>query len=295
MGQARFDSVVDFIGYGPFWDLLLLQGPPAHRAVWLHNDMVADANRQVGGRHPLRRSLEAVFSTYRFFDSLVSVSAALRDVNRGQLSGYADPARFTVATNVIDADGVRARAAAEARWRLPDAAPGCRTFVAAGRLSSAKNFPRLVEAFVAIHDEDPGTRLVILGEGPERAVIESRVAALGVGDAVLMPGHVDNPYPVMAACDCYVMSSDHEGQPMVLLEAMVLGLPVITTAFSSVASALPQGQGRVVPRSVEGLADGMRAFLAGAVPPPEFDAEAYNRVALGQFYRAVGLQPEAGG
>jgi glycosyltransferase involved in cell wall biosynthesis len=95
----------------------------------------------------------------------------------------------------------------------------------------------------------------------------------------------------MAASDCFVMSSDHEGQPMVILEALVLGVPVVTTRFASVDSALPPGQGLVVERSVEGIADGMRAFLRGEVPVPQFDAVAYNREAVAQFVRALGLEP----
>lgn len=293
-GSARFDSVVDFIGYGAFMDLLLLAAPPdpdgraPHRAIWQHNDMVADAHRDVAGRTPLRRRLGAVFSTYRFFDHLVSVSPALRDVNRDRLAGYAPAERFTYAQNVIDAAGVRSRAADPAGW-CPPAAPGVVTFVAAGRLSSAKNFPRLVSAYARVRSEFPDTRVVILGDGEARAELSALVGSLGLDGQVLLAGHHANPFPAMAAADCFVLSSDHEGQPMVILEALALGLPVVSTAFASVASALPAGQGLVVERSVEGLAEGLRAFLRGDVPAPAFDAEAYNRAALAQFLAAVGL------
>lgn len=299
LGQATFDSVVDFIGYGAFMDLMLLQGGAPqgvarqggapHRAIWMHNDMVADSRRDVGGRQPLRRRLEAVFTLYRFFDRLVSVSPALREVNRGRLGQYASADRFTHAVNVIDAEGVLARASAEVEWQPPFVPDGTTTFVASGRLSHAKNFPRMVSAFAEVHAEQPLTRLVILGDGPDRALLEKHIAGLGVGDGVLLAGHQPNPFPLMAGADCFVMSSDHEGQPMVILEALVLGLPVVTTRFDSVASALPGGQGLVVPRSVAGVADGMRAFLRGEVPRPTFDAQAYNADAVAQFLAAVGL------
>ncbi len=290
-GQAQFDCVVDFAGYSPFWALLLLHARAPRSAIWLHNDMVADSRREVEGRQPLRRNLEAVFSTYRFFDSVVSVSPALREVNRERLAQYAPPERFTYAVNVVDADSVRARADDPAAWQLPPAAEGTTTFLSAGRLSSAKNFPRLVAAFARVHEEHPRTRLVILGEGPDRAAVEAQVDSCGVADCVLLAGHQTNPFPAMAASDCFVMSSDHEGQPMVILEALVLGVPVITTRFASVDSALPAGQGLVVDRGVDGVADGMRAFLRGQVPRPQFDAAAYNRQAVAQFVRAVGLAP----
>jgi glycosyltransferase involved in cell wall biosynthesis len=289
LGQATFDSVVDFIGYGAFMDLLLLQGHAPHTAIWMHNDMVADSRRDVAGRQPLRRRLESVFTTYRFFDSLVSVSAALRDVNRTRLAQFAPASRFTYAQNVIDADTVRTRAAEALPSDLPAAPTGTTTFVASGRLSSAKNFPRLVSAYARVREEYPGTRVVILGDGPDRASLQAHIEALGVGDGILLAGHQPNPFPIMAAADCFVMTSDHEGQPMVILEALVLGLPVVTTAFDSVRSALPAGQGLVVPRSVEGVADGMRAFLRGEVPVEQFDAQAYNRQAVAQFLAAIGL------
>jgi CDP-glycerol glycerophosphotransferase (TagB/SpsB family)/glycosyltransferase involved in cell wall biosynthesis len=289
-GQAEFDCVVDFVGYSPFWSLLLLQAGAPRRAIWLHNDMVADSRRAVDGRQPLRRNLEAVFSTYRFFDRLVSVSPALRDVNRAGLAQYAAAEQFTYAVNAVDADSVRARAASQEAWQLPSVPEGTITFLASGRLSSAKNYPRLVAAFAQVRQEYPRTRLVILGEGAERPALEAQIDELGVADGVLLAGHQPNPFSAMSASDCFVLSSDHEGQPMVILEALVLGLPVITTRFASVDSALPPGEGLVVERSVEGVADGMRAFLRGEVPTPHFDSVSYNRQAVAQFVRAVGLE-----
>jgi CDP-glycerol glycerophosphotransferase (TagB/SpsB family)/glycosyltransferase involved in cell wall biosynthesis len=325
-GAASFDTIADFSGYSPFWDLLLLQGPAQRRVVWLHNDMVADSRREVGGRHPLRRGLESVFTTYRFFDGLVSVSPALRDVNRASLARFAPAERFTFAVNTIDTETVLGNAqpglvgpdvgpsalvqddeespaatewdlvqdldrqAPGPPWVLPDDWARRTTFVAVGRLSSAKNFERLIRAFARVHDEHPDSGLLILGEGPERRSLEMLVGELALGDSVLLPGHQSNPYEFMARCDCFVMSSDHEGQPMVILEALVLGLPVITTRFSSVDSALPAGTGLVVPRTVEGVRDGMLAYLRGEVPAPAFDAESYNRTAMAQFYAAIDPQ-----
>jgi glycosyltransferase involved in cell wall biosynthesis len=106
----------------------------------------------------------------------------------------------------------------------------------------------------------------------------------------------------MAHADCFVLSSDYEGQPMVILEAMVLGLPIVTTDFASVRGALPDGYGRIVPMSVDGVAEGMRAFLAGQIRTAfdgtafdgttfdgtAFDGRAWNESAVQQFYDAIG-------
>jgi glycosyltransferase involved in cell wall biosynthesis len=110
-----------------------------------------------------------------------------------------------------------------------------------------------------------------------------------VGDSVILTGQQSNPHAIMAAADCFVLSSNYEGQPMVILEALVLGLPIVTVAFASAESALPAGVGLVVPQTDEALADGMTAFLRGEVPARPFDADEYNRTAVGQFSVAIGV------
>ena len=111
-----------------------------------------------------------------------------------------------------------------------------------------------------------------------------------MADAVVLTGLQANPFAILAASDAFVLSSDYEGQPMVILEALVLGLPVVTTAFGSVRSALPEGVGLVVDRTVPALAEGLRAALRGEVPVTTLDAEAYNTEVMAELYRAIGAE-----
>ena len=76
---------------------------------------------------------------------------------------------------------------------------------------------------------------------------------------------------------------------MVLLEALVLGVPVLTTAFDSVHGVMPEGQGLIVERSVEALAEGMEESIRGNIPSAAFDYVSYNQDAVTQFYAAIGL------
>lgn len=78
---------------------------------------------------------------------------------------------------------------------------------------------------------------------------------------------------------------------MVILEARVLGLPIVTTAFSSAADSVPEEAGVVVPQTVKGLADGMRRFLAGDVRCTPLDPAAYNATAMQQFDAAIHHRP----
>lgn len=339
-GDATFDHLVDFSGYGCFAPFLFTVADARHKSIWLHNDMMADMQRETVGEKHLEQRLMAVFSTYRHFDHLVSVSPTLNTVNREKLAAYAPPELFTFAHNTIDGDRVLrmgsmtkesalAKAAGEplpvaqpgegvfdttnvasavasllqhfdsedvlrevrSRHRLSrgaDAGPGTITFVTVGRLSPEKNHARLIKAFAQVHEEHPEIRLVIIGGGKLEGELTSLLTSLGLESYVTLAGQVDNPFALMAAADCFVLSSDYEGQPMVILEARTLGLPVVTTAFASVGDSVPEDAGLVVPQTVKGVAKGMKRFLAGEVPAHALDGEDYNRRAVEEFVAAIG-------
>ncbi|MDJ0555309.1 MAG: glycosyltransferase [Microcoleaceae cyanobacterium MO_207.B10] len=97
-----------------------------------------------------------------------------------------------------------------------------------GRLSEEKDFATLIRSFAKVR-EKKAVRLIILGEGKERSPLEKLVKKLGLEADVLMPGFVDNPYPYIARAAVFVLSSIREGLPTVLIEAMTLNTPVVST------------------------------------------------------------------
>jgi CDP-glycerol glycerophosphotransferase len=113
------------------------------------------------------------------------------------------------------------------------------------------------------------------------------VDVLGLGGQVLMAGPRSNPFPLLRAAACFVLSSNHEGQPMVLLEAMVLGKPIVATDIHGSRDLLAGGGGLLVPNSVEGLAGGMAAAIAGQVRAADFDARAYQDEVMDRFAMLV--------
>ncbi|WP_374276690.1 glycosyltransferase [Azonexus sp.] len=100
--------------------------------------------------------------------------------------------------------------------------------LAVGRLSPQKNFSALIQAFSILRSQRLA-HLVILGEGPLRGKLESQINDLGLQNDVLMPGFVENPFKWMARCKIFVLSSDHEGYPNVLIQAMACGAKIIST------------------------------------------------------------------
>jgi CDP-glycerol glycerophosphotransferase (TagB/SpsB family) len=283
-GASRYEHVIDFSGYEPYWIKLLTARPGGSLSIWLHNDIAAELTNPRRSRR-LRSRLRGAAALFGRADHLVSVSRALCEVNAAGLGAWASHERFGYARNTIDA----ARILGAAGDAAPSAAP---TFISVGRLSAEKNHLRLIQAFRIVHDAHPATRLVIVGDGPLLGELRAAVAQLGLDGAVELTGHQPNPYPAMRAAGCFVLSSDYEGQPVVLLEALVLGLPIVVTRFGSVDDTLPAGSGLVVEREVDALAAGMQRFLDGDVPRTTFDAARYNDEVIAEFYRAIDAEPD---
>jgi glycosyltransferase involved in cell wall biosynthesis len=110
-------------------------------------------------------------------------------------------------------------------WFADNSVP---VFVAAGRLTAQKDFPTLLRAFRMLR-ETRVAHLMILGEGEERAKLETMVTEMNLTDDVVLPGFVENPYALMSRAAAFVLSSRWEGLPTVLIEALACGCPVVST------------------------------------------------------------------
>jgi glycosyltransferase involved in cell wall biosynthesis len=160
-----------------------------------------------------------VRATYPKARAVIAVSQGVADDLRDSFG--VPGAHMSVIANPIDLDEIRAQA--EIGVPIPVDGPYAVTM---GRLMPNKNFSMLIEAFA--RSGIPG-KLLILGEGPERATLAKKIEALGLGGRVVMPGFTANPFPTLRGADFYVSPSNAEGFPNSLLEAMSVGLPVIST------------------------------------------------------------------
>jgi CDP-glycerol glycerophosphotransferase len=308
-GDSRFDFIVDFSGYSPLWATLLLHSPEARRAIWMHNDMMAEVKREIFGRRPLELSLPAIFGLYPGYDRLAAVSTALARINEQELPPAVLAGKTIQAvTNLVDAERVLRKSrdrpfenevplvadspeiVGRPEWvDALEADDDAVWFVTVGRYTQEKNHARMIRAFAEAHRRHQAARLLIVGHGPLEESLRELVTSLGLDGTVYLTGPLSNPFSVMRAAQCFVLSSEHEGQPMVLLEAAILGLPLVSVDFSSVADALPAGMIHVVAQSDSALAEGMCDFLEGRVEAKTLDAASYNAGSLQQFFDAVGL------
>jgi glycosyltransferase involved in cell wall biosynthesis len=157
--------------------------------------------------------------TYPRADHIIAVSDGVRSDLVANFGADAD--RISSIPNPYDLDRIALDGRAEPECSLP------RHFmVSVGRLVGAKGFGDLVDAYAIARPDLP---LCILGEGPDRASLESRIAAHGLQRRIHLLGYLKNPFAVVSRADLFISASHCEGFPNAMAEAMALGRPVIAT------------------------------------------------------------------
>lgn len=162
-------------------------------------------------------------------DAVVTVSRGLELDLRDNFG--VDPQRLhTIYNPAFRANFVEsARTPVDHPWLNDKTAP---VLVAAGRLHFVKGFDDLLKAFAQLRQRRHA-RLIILGEGKERAALERQIAELDLGDSVQLPGRMGSIAPWIARSDLFVLSSRREGLPAVLIEALALGARIVSTRCPS--------------------------------------------------------------
>lgn len=131
-------------------------------------------------------------------------------------------------------------------------------------LRPEKNHTMLLEVAEKIRQRIPETQWLIVGDGPERAGLETLAASLGISDHVRFLGTRGDTERVLAALDLFVLSSLNEASPVSILEALACGVPVVATDVGSVKESIVEGQtGRLVPSGdVAAMAEAVESLLS---------------------------------
>jgi len=222
--------------------------------------------RSRGGETARWRHLPALIGrVYPRADAIVTVS----DGVAGDLAEITGLARQSIATiyNPVVFPQLEARAREQLThdWFGADNPP---VLIAVGRLEAQKDFGTLLEAFARVR-AGRAVRLIVLGEGSQREMLETRAQALGVAADVLFPGWVDNPYAWMSRAALFVLSSEWEGLGNVLIEAMACGCPVVSTDCPHGPREILEGGrfGPLVPvHDADALSRAIVAALAAPLP-----------------------------
>jgi glycosyltransferase involved in cell wall biosynthesis len=231
------------------------------------------------------RASTAMRRLYPSADCLVAASAGVaRD-----LAAVAPAAagRIRSIYNAGIDPSVTARAAEP--WTHPYLSESGALLVACGRLTEQKDYPTLLGAVVELR-RHRDVRLIVLGDGPLRATLDRLVRELGIDAIVDLAGYVANPYPCIARASVFVLSSRSEGFGNVLVEAMALGVPIVSTDC-------PHGPGEILDRGRYGVLvpAGDPSALAAAIDRLLADPAAARALAAAGPARAAAFTAERSG
>lgn len=169
--------------------------------------------------------------TYPRADRVIAVSNGVRsDLVR---SFGVKPERAQTIYNPFDIEKITRGAVEPSEFDLPT-----RFIVSAGRLVKRKGFDDLLDAYARTATGPP---LCILGDGDQRKPLAARIEAMGLSDRVKLLGYAHNPFAILARADMFVSPSHCEGFPNAIAEAMVLGVPVVSTDCPSGPGELLDG------------------------------------------------------
>lgn len=194
-----------------------------------------------------------------FADKVISVSNDLT----GYLEKFLAPRQIAVIRNGIDLNEVRCEltpAAAKQRLGVPEDAP---VVGIACRLQRVKRLDLFLRAAGKIAERLPDAIFLIAGEGPEEDSLGELVQRFGLEGRVRLLGHRSDAYAVLRAMDVLLITSDHEGLPMVLLESLALGVPVVSRRIGGIPEVIQDRvSGLLVPTgNPDALAEACFAIL----------------------------------
>jgi glycosyltransferase involved in cell wall biosynthesis len=216
----------------------------------------------------------------RFAAALVAVSGGVADYAAAK-SGV-PRGRYEVIPNGVDLGRYAALPARDEARRALGVDPGRALVLHAARLKPQKNQRLLVDAAAALARSVPSVELAVVGDGSERAALEAHAASAGA--PVRFFGFRKDVETFLAAADAFCLTSDREGFPNSLVEALAAGLPVVTTDVPGAAEILAAGEGhaRLAPREASAVASALAAVLADGARDRAAQA-ARCRAAAGRF------------
>ena len=247
-----YDIECAYLEMGPTKVMSASTNEKAKKLAWIHCDLtkaVADPERYVAKTSPW----------YSKYDQIICVSQSVKERFDALFHNRFDS---VVLYNVVDDTAIREKSLLP----LPGGAKKRGfTVLSVGRFSPQKKFMRLLQAHKRLLDEGLQHDLWILGDGPERPVLEQYVAENRLQDSVWMPGFIENPYPFMREADLLACSSVYEGYSTFMTEGVILGKPIVTTDVSGMRELLGDSEhGLIVANDDEAFYQGMKRMLSDA-------------------------------
>ncbi len=192
---------------------------------------------------------------FPLFDKIVAVSHGVEEVLLGAFPALSE--KIVCLDNFVNGAELKRRSE-ESIISVPKRPVIC----SCGRLNSEKGFDLAVEAAHELKTRGHDFVWYFVGDGDMRPSLQKTIEEYGLEDNIVITGFLLNPYPYMAACDVYVQPSYEEAQPLAVMEAVILGRPVVSTETVGGRTILENGRkGVLTPFTGAGIADGIEKLL----------------------------------
>lgn len=251
------------------------------KIAWVHTDLIKCRPTHVN---------EYDKEVYKYFDDIICVSNSAKESFKKLYSNISCEPK--VIYNLIDVEKIKKMSDEKVDFEINKP-----TIISVGRLVKLKRFDLLIKAHKIILDNGIDHDLLILGNGEEKENLQNLIDELKVNDSVKMLGFKHNPYPYIKKSSLFVLASEFEGLPLVVCEALSLGIPIISTINGGGNELLADGEFGIIVNTddLEALSEGIKEILVNKYKSEYFKNKSKDRVkvfdtdkVLKEIYEVIG-------
>lgn len=252
--KGKYDTEIAFIeGYST----RIISGSTnksSNKVAWVHIDLLNNHWTNIAYQNKIEEEI-----SYYKYNNIICVS---ENVEESMLKLFPKLKKVQVKYNPIDDKSIR-KFSTENCTYYNDLNLDTIKLVSTGRLVHQKGYDRLLPIIKRLVDDGHNIHLTILGEGSDRRELEEYITNNNLNNVVSLPGFVQNPYAIMANSDIFVCSSRAEGYSTAVTEALILGLPIVTTNCSGMKELLGENNeyGIVIQNNEEALYNGIKLMI----------------------------------
>ncbi len=288
-------DVIQFGGYD-FRKILLFSSFDCNKIIYVHSNMLDEIKTRKIQHRP---TLEYAYNVY---NKVAIVSDTLFE-STSEISKRKD--NIFIANNIIDYKSIIKKSKQDIKFDsftesnielnklIKILNSDSKKFITIGRFSKEKGHERLINSFNKLYLKNKNIHLIIIGgKGDKYSETLNLAKSLESKDNIILIKNMSNPYSVLGKCDYFVLPSYYEGFGLVLAEADILDIPVISTNIDGPKKFMEKNNGVMVENSEEGIYNGMERLLKGEIKPMKVDYDKYNEEALKGYYSLLGDKNE---
>jgi len=227
-------------------DFVLHSVKAKQKIAWIHNDL-----------DKLGFTRDYVLKRYAGFDKIVNVSEGCKKQLDTMAPEFINRSYYV--HNYIDADELEEKAIES----IPFERNNNPVLVTVARIDNQqKRIDRIIETVRRLKNEAYNFQWYVVGSGKDLEALRTESSKLGLGNQLIFKGFQKNPYPFVKQADLFVLTSDYEAQPLAMMEALIIGTPVVTTDFPAAWEFIKPGEnGLIVEKSSEGIYQSLKQLL----------------------------------